>query len=282
MSIYTTCVVAQRICLAFIHGGDTAGAFTESVATTLIKDQGRHISHVFGFQSSPRIATARCMVVAHFLEELRDCDWLWFLDSDMAWDYEAARLLFETADRKNVPILGGLCFAGGRSYTESGKPTMFPTIYRLIADEDGSPSIDRVTDFPRNELIEVGATGAACLLIHRSVLVEMFKRYRYMPDGHENPFPWFAETVLKGKQYGEDTSFCLRAQACGFKVHVHTGVDIKHRKSMFLDTAMWDELHRPKRKQAPPDPHPTWLRDTVQQVNVQLNRPLMLPPSLAS
>lgn len=234
--------------MSFIHGGDTAGAFTESVAQTLIIDGGRHIRHVIGFQSSPRIAAARCMVVAEFLK-LRDADWLWFLDADMAWKPEMAQLLFDTADRKNVPVLGGLCFAGGRSYGESGKPNMWPTIYRLIdADGSGTPGVEPVDDFPRNELVKVGATGAACLLIHRDVLTKMGKQYARTPDGLENPYPWFSETVMKGRQYGEDVTFCLRAQACGFPVHVHTGVDIKHRKAMYLDTAMWDEQHKPKPK----------------------------------
>ena len=34
----------------------------------------------------------------------------------------------------------------------------------------------------------------------------------------------------------------------GLGVHVHTGADIKHRKAMYLDTAMWDEQHKPKPK----------------------------------
>jgi hypothetical protein len=46
------------------------------------------------------------------------------------------------------------------------------------------------------------------------------------------PAPWFAESgsAELGAEYGEDVTFCLRAGVLGFKLHVHTGVEVGHIK----------------------------------------------------
>lgn len=257
-------MVATRVCLAYIHPGDTAGCFTESLGQTLILDGGRHINTVIGMQASPRIAAARCEMVSKFLE-MND-DWLWFVDADMAWTPDMAGLLFNTAHKDRTPVLGGLCFAGGRSYGETGKPKMWPTIYELIDAGGGTPGVRPVKDYARDQLVQVGATGAAFILIHRKVLEKMAKQYARGPDGLPNPYPWFSETVMKGQQYGEDVTFCLRAQACGFPVFVHTGVKVKHRKAMYLDQEMYDEVEADLK-----------AAEQKQQTHIKLKTPLVLP-----
>jgi hypothetical protein len=83
-------------------------------------------------------------------------------------------------------------------------------------------------------MCEVHATGAAFLLIHRSVLTKMGEIYR------ESPYPWFLEgSVYKGTKFGEDWAFCMRAIEAGFKIHVHTGVKIGHVKPQVLDEDAW-------------------------------------------
>jgi hypothetical protein len=62
------------------------------------------------------------------------------------------------------------------------------------------------------------------MLVHRSVLVAMRERFK-------GPRPWFAETPTEsGDILSEDLTFCLRAQACGFPVFVHTGIKLGHIK----------------------------------------------------
>jgi hypothetical protein len=45
---------------------------------------------------------------------------------------------------------------------------------------------------------------------------------------------WFREIVVDGRDFGEDMSFCLRANVAGFPIHVNTGVRVGHIKSAML------------------------------------------------
>jgi hypothetical protein len=224
---------ATRIAVGWIHPGDVAGCFTESLAYTLLRDRkiGR-IQSIIGLQSSPRIAEARCQMVDGFLNQTRD-EWLLSIDADMAWDFDAFETIVKHADPDTVPIIGGLCFAGGRSWKDN-KPTIRPTIYRI--GDGGMTEI--VENYERDSLVQVGATGAAFLLVHRRVFKAMQKA------APNDPHPWFAERYIQGRSVGEDITFCLRAQACGFPVHVHTGAKIAHRKSFFLTEELYDEVNQ--------------------------------------
>lgn len=233
---------ANRVAVGFIHPGEVAGSFTQSLALTLLRDgPPKRITAVIEVQSSPRIAEGRSQVVDGFLHQTT-ADWLWMVDSDMAWDPEAFDVLCKHTDAKTTPIIGGLCFGGGRSVDDAGRPHLFPTIYQLVDNGDGDLGTKVVYDYPRDELISVGATGAAFLLVHRKVFTRMQSMLRTMPDGTPNPYPWFAEVVRKGRAVGEDITFCLRAKAAGFPIHIHTGARVRHQKRFYLDEALYDEM----------------------------------------
>ena len=73
---------ATSIAIGFLHPGDTAGCFTESLALTQLADRrlGR-IRSIIGMQSSPRLVEARSQMVDSFLT-LRN-EWLLMIDADM-------------------------------------------------------------------------------------------------------------------------------------------------------------------------------------------------------
>lgn len=235
-------MAADHVAVSFIHPGDVAGGFCISMAHTILKDR-RHgrISHIIGHETSPRIAEGRSKIVDDFLNET-DAMWLLMADADMVWDWEAFDLLCRHANPETVPIIGGLCFGGGRSW-EGNKPNIFPTIYRFVKEGKGLVT-EIVHDYPRDTLIPVGATGAAFMLVHRSVFHKLQKLLRKDANGDPNPYPWFAEIVHKGRAVGEDITFCMRAQAAGFPIHVHTGARIGHRKSMLLTEALYDQVRQ--------------------------------------
>ncbi|MCP3878139.1 MAG: hypothetical protein GY701_07075 [Sulfitobacter sp.] len=158
------------------------------------------------------------------------------IDSDMTWEPEDVYTLLETADASERPIVGGLAFAGGRG------TDLYPTIFDLQRDDKGFLTTNPITDYPKDSLIKVGATGAAFLLVHQWVIREMGKAFAKQADGSVNPYPWFVEGVdAKGAMYGEDVGFCRNAQAMGVPVHVHTGVSTGHIKHFELNEALWDE-----------------------------------------
>ena len=229
---------ATRITVGWLHPGDVAGCFIESLSHTLLRDRRMaRINTTFSLQSGPRIVESRNFIVRYFLKDTRD-DWLLMIDADMAWDFDAFETLVKHADADDVPIIGGLCFAGGQTWVD-GSTSMFPTLYSF--KEEGKEA-EKVLDYERDALVRVDATGAAFLMVHRRVFEQMRKATGTMPGGEPNPHPWFAELYYHGRQVGEDIGFFMRCQALGIPVHVHTGAKVKHRKFMYLDEKMFDEV----------------------------------------
>jgi GT2 family glycosyltransferase len=127
------------------------------------------------------------------------CTHLLFLDADMVYPEDTIPKLLS----HNKDIVGGLCFKKG--------PPFDPTI--MI----GEPYRTKIlTDYPENELVEVTATGTACLLINMRVFEDV-------------DYPWFQFTKSEeGRPVGEDVGFCYRAKAAGYSVYVDTSVKTEH------------------------------------------------------
>ncbi len=200
--------------------------FTQSLTAMLHWDEkhsgriSRHgdvVQHICG----PRIAAGRNDLVRAFLGHPKQPEWLLMLDSDMVFDPTLAEDLVAAADAQDGPIVGGLCFAGGRS------GQVRPTLGVMTATEP--PEFEIIWNYPSDALVGVDWTGAACVLIHRSVLEDLGLRYA------DRAHVWFAETEAFGKDWGEDVTFCLRARQAGYPVHVHTGIKVGHMKMQVID-----------------------------------------------
>jgi hypothetical protein len=225
------------VIVAFCHpSGSISPQFRRSLTMVMMRDAatGRHIIGEFDKESSANIATARCKIVEEFLAHPARPDWLWMIDSDMTFGDGILDRLLATADRKERPIVGGLCF-GVRAVKVDGVEAfndvlacpleLFPTIYTLD-DEGGMVQWMR---YPIDSVVPVHSTGAACLLVHRTVLADK----RWTEDGH--PQPWFRETVLHGKVCSEDHFFCLRAGSFGYPIHLDTAAKTGHVKTFVAD-----------------------------------------------
>lgn len=233
-----------RVVIGYIHPGEVAGDFMESVCgTMMIEARPDGLlgpgGGTINIRSGPRIAEGRSQVVETFIntEMFKPADWLMMIDADMVFPPEAIRRLVEVADPEERPIVGGLCYAG------SSPENCYPTMFRLV-EEDGKWATEPTTEFPFDAVVKVGGTGAAFMLVHRSVLWNMYQAFQFMPDGvTPNCYPWFVEghQDIHGRPLGEDIAFCIRAQSMGYPIHVHTGVEVGHRKSVILDTKTWKE-----------------------------------------
>jgi cellulose synthase/poly-beta-1,6-N-acetylglucosamine synthase-like glycosyltransferase len=189
-------------------------------------------------ESTNNIAKARNRLADEFLTQHTDCDWLWFCDTDMVFPPDALHRLLARAVQQDVRILGGLCII---TTAEGPLPTLF------------APSDETVTqvllDWPDDSVVEVAATGTGFLLIHREVL----EKLQADADGSKNA--WFGFDIVKsksGKEYalGEDVSFCLRAQAAGYTVHVDTTNHVGHHKGVKV---WWPESTRTEPAVIPPE-----------------------------
>jgi hypothetical protein len=225
--------MGETTTIGYAHPGTVAGGFMDSVARTLLVDALRPEGRRFDVAGSaytycvsgPRIAKARNDIVRSFLKN--GAEWLWMLDSDMTFAADCLDALFAVADANERPVVGGLCFGGG-------KGMMFPTMYQIVdpGENDGVP-VRHVLDWPDHAVVPVDATGAACLLIHRGILETMLEKN---PD---SPTPWFHESIYKGQEFGEDWTFCLKVRMMDLPIYVATDAKTGHVKTFEMDEEMW-------------------------------------------
>jgi GT2 family glycosyltransferase len=222
-------VTKAKVCVAWLHGGLVAGAFTHALVRMLAHDT-RGPGRIFGggayisMESGSNVSRARNDVARTFLQ-LHGVPWLFMVDADMAFDEDALDRLMASAHPTDRPIVGGLCYG----ISHDGKP--WPTLYRI----SGEGQVSRFESAPSTGLVEVDATGAACLLVHRRVFEAIASEY-------PPPLSWFAETVAFGQVWGEDITFCVRAKAAGFPIFVDCDVKVGHMKQVRVDDVYADRL----------------------------------------
>lgn len=218
------------IIIGYLSGGDTRIEFTRSIGAVTAHSIGKGLPLIGALPhvSGPRIAAGRNHLVESFLET--PGEWLFMVDDDMSFDGDVLERFLAVADPEKAPIVGGLAFATGRD-------GIFPTIFRVHPEAKVPTRIDA---WPLGGVIEVDASGAACLFIHRSVFEKMAGEY-------PKPWQWFQETTLNGNAVGEDMTFCLRARALGFPIYVDTSIKFGHVKSRIIDEDeyfRWLDTHR--------------------------------------
>lgn len=189
--------------------------------------------YLFQRCSSAGVVEGRNEATRIYLDE-KQAEWLLFIDADMGYSPDALERLIAVAHPTERPIVGGLCFGYGTvsdhtDHANAAVKRAFPTIFELTTNKDGDDfGFKARWNYVANRVQPVDATGAAMLLIHRSVLVEMrdkwgdtwFDRVRH-PD---------AKSL-----WGEDTSFCYKAKfGLGHDIFVHAGVKTSHSKTIYV------------------------------------------------
>ena len=224
----------ERVCVAYPHPSEVDSRFHKSMLDLFVWD-AHHEGHIVGggahlpIGSGAQITKVRNGIVRDFLDNT-DAQWLWCIDADMEFERDTLDRLLAAAHPKDRPIVGGLCFALLRGDAVEVAPTLYD--WR----PDLSDGFKRRLQYEPDKLTKVGATGAACILIHRSVLVAI--RDATKEDGSPkfpNPWPWFAESIFGEDSLSEDLTFCLRAGSLGFPIYVDTGIRIGHVKPIVID-----------------------------------------------
>jgi len=145
-------------------------------------------------------------IVKKFLKT--NYEWLLMIDSDIVPPVNVLDLL-----KHGKKIIGAVCF------TTSDKGIPYPVIMERDLEKGWGWKVKRDV----KPLMEVDATGASCLLIHRDVLEKIKSPFRfgYDEDG--------IVTVV-----GEDFDFCQKAKKLGHSVWVDTTLQCKHYKELDL------------------------------------------------
>lgn len=224
---------SEKVVIGYLHPGTVHAAFMESVLDLLVYDVAFNKRIVNGggrlaTQAGANLSGPRNGIVKRFLEYGK-ADWLWMVDTDMTFMPDTVERLLEFADPETAPIVGGLCFGF------DDKAEIQPTLFGLLGEPD-SPQVIRYREWQPDAMFQVAATGAACLLIHKTALERI--RDIQLPNrpnpGFNDAFPWFQEVEHDGQPVSEDITFCWRAGLAGLPIYVNTGVQLGHIKDREL------------------------------------------------
>jgi hypothetical protein len=222
------------VTVAYLHPNDVGHAWHESLVKLVAHDMAAHQRVIRGGWLAVKcgaggLDTARNVGVTKFLTQFT-AEWLFWVDTDMGFAPDTIDRLLEAADPVERPVVGGLCFAQMESDPDgmSGYQTEpRPTLFDWVQDHRGRTGFMGRLNYPVNQLVRVAGTGAACLLIHRTVLERIAEA--------EGP-TWHTRIAHKASDLliSEDLSFCMRAGSLGIPVYVHTGVRTTHQKTFWL------------------------------------------------
>lgn len=198
----------------------------------IIREGGQYLRKVAGTMG---VAGGRNEITNAFLAS--DAEWLWFVDTDMGFSANTVDLLVDSAERNGSGVTGALCFAQQRDKDMAEAPfygaryRIIPTLYEFTEiEKTGEKGWRHIAQYRRDAWQTVAGTGAACLLIHRTV-AEAVGRDPFqpitLPDGGGQGTP---------RTFSEDLSFCIRAAAADVTVAVDTSVKTTHHKGgIYLD-----------------------------------------------
>lgn len=163
-------------------------------------------------------------------------DWLFWIDTDMGFKADIIDRLMEAADPVERPVVGALCFINHEVVDDGmhGKTTVpKPTIFQWARNPDGRTGFVPDMGYERDALVRCDATGAAAVVIHRSV----FEKIR---DANGGNYYGHVAVPDTDEVFSEDMSFCVRCAEVGVPIHVHTGVKTSHCKLRWLSEVEFD------------------------------------------
>lgn len=228
------------VAVGFLDPGHWSHCFGQSLVDLYLCDafgSKRMVPHGKQLRDNAQaggIVAGRNSIATKFLDAT-DCEWLFMIDSDMGFAPDTVDRLIASADPVARPVVGGLCFSlrrdtPGEFYGQ--KYVVVPTCYEYV-DTDAEVGFRSILDYQRDAMVEVGGTGAACLLVHRSALEAVRGR---VGDHWFDPIAHPGGTV-----FSEDLSFCVRLAACDIPLWVNTSVRTTHDKhGVFLDEDEYD------------------------------------------
>ena len=225
----------DKICIGMVNNGTIDSMLAQDLIHIAI-DPEQRFHNLVQVGNIGLTTRSRNVVVKTFLETT-DGAWLLLIDADERLTIETWLKLVDAAHDKERLIVSGLVFAAFFDNDDALRPV--PTIYKM----DMETGLGAIDDYPLDSVIEVDAVGTGCLLIHRSVLLEMQKQ---ATENQGKDWAWFVEGAINGTYFGEDLLFSKRLKSMGYKIHAHTGAILPHHKQFWLD----NRHHTPMRDHA--------------------------------
>jgi hypothetical protein len=213
----------DTVALGWCDNGTTDGKFTEGLTTAIIAGapNGMVINTSMRVQGN-QIGRQRQVLFDHWADKIKT-DWLLWVDSDIVLNLDAMKLLWQTADKINRPVVSGVYFISKENEGTLMRP--FPVLF----DNVNEFQIKYHHPLPENQVLKVDCAGFGFVLMHKSIVPKMREAnpnqsmFMETGDGIDDHF------------IGEDIIFFRKMQKAGIPLHAHTGALVKHIKRFSLD-----------------------------------------------
>jgi hypothetical protein len=213
----------DTVAIGWCDNGTTDGKFTEGLTTAILAGapNGMVINTSMRVQGN-QIGRQRQVLFDHWADKVKT-DWLLWVDSDIVLNLDAMKLLWQTADKINRPVVSGVYFISKENEGTLMRP--FPVLF----DNVNEFQIKYHHPLPENQVLKVDCAGFGFVLMHKSIVPKMREAHpgkgMFMEtgDGQDDHF------------VGEDIIFFRRMEKAGVPLHAHTGALVKHIKRFSLD-----------------------------------------------
>jgi GT2 family glycosyltransferase len=187
-----------------------------------LNDGGRTIQQIQSVRGARSFA-GRNQAIKTFLDT--DCDWLFWIDSDMAFSPSAYDILLREAIKGKAKIISAL------AYIWLGNAVIPNIFYMRDSQNRGSPDFEIEWRYEKDSRFWCDATGVAFTLIHREVF-EKLREGRWHEDHIEHP--------EVGHPMGHDLAFFYQANKLGYRVWYCADAKTRHIKSIGVDEPMFE------------------------------------------
>jgi hypothetical protein len=212
----------ETVSIGWCDNGLTDGKFTEGLMTAVLAgaNNGMPINSSLRVQGN-QISRQRQALFDHWADTVKT-DWLLWVDSDIVLTLEAMKKLWETADKKDKPVVSGIYFISKENEGSLMRP--FPVIFNDVSEYQ----IEYIHPLPNDEVVKCDSAGFGFVLMHKSIIPKLRKKY--------NNESLFLEKAGTGENFvGEDIIFFRKLKSCGIPLYAHTGAIVKHMKRFSLD-----------------------------------------------
>jgi len=211
----------ETVSIAWCDNGMVDGKFMQGV-TDVMLHSGIKFSTTLR-SAGNQIARQRDKVI-HYWYDNNKSDWLLWVDSDVVISPDTFKLLWESKDATERPIVSGVYFTTDQP--EEPLMTPLPTLFNFVSSEE-TVGVSRIHPMPVNELIKIGAAGMGFVLMHRSVI----EKIKEAAPGA----PIFSD-IGHGKNFlGEDIYFFALCDKADIPVYAHTAATAPHIKRFSFD-----------------------------------------------
>lgn len=108
------------------------------------------------------------------------------------------------------------------------QPVIWSKLRRGLTAEDTETEV--ATDYPADEIFEVEGCGFGAVMMRTEVLETVADKYHALFE------------PIQG--FGEDLSFCLRARACGYKIHCDPRIQVGHKAATIVTSDTYKAYRR--------------------------------------